>query len=136
MNSHDSRISVRYAETDAMGIVHHASYIVWFELARTEWLAARGYSYAEFEQSGYYLVVAEVGSRYLQPARYGHDVIVRATANDVKSRSVRFDYEVRHAESDAMLVTGFTRHILTDHGGVVRKFPAHMLEVIRGESEG
>lgn len=131
MNSHDSRIAVRYAETDAMGVVHHASYIVWFEVGRTEWLAARGYSYAAFEKSGFFLVVAEIGSRYLQPVRYGDPIILRTTPSEVQSRAIRFEYEIRHEETDTLLATGFTRHILTDHQGTIRRFPAHMMELIQ-----
>ena len=134
MEPHETRIKVRYAETDAMGIVHHCNYIIWFEVGRTEWMAARGYSYAEFEQTGYYLVVSEVGARYTQPTRYGDDVILRTYVSEVKSRAVRFEYEVLHADSRERLVTGFTRHILTDHEGHVRKFPAHMIRVLKGEN--
>lgn len=130
MHDHVSRIAIRYAETDAMGVVHHASYLVWFEVGRTEWLQARGYSYAEFEQTGFYLVVAEVGLRYLRPARYGHDVLLHTFAREVQSRAVRFEYEVRHATTDELLVTGFSRHILTGHDGAIRRFPPEMLNLI------
>ncbi len=130
MKSHDSKIQVRYAETDAQGVVHHASYVVWFEVGRTDWLEARGYSYAEFEQSGYYLVVAEIGLRYLGPVRYGDPITLRTTATEVKSRAVRFDYEVLRTGSGHSLVTGFSRHVLTDHAGAVRKFPGYMWAVI------
>jgi acyl-CoA thioester hydrolase len=130
MNTHESRIRVRYAETDAMGVVHHSSYIIWFELGRTEWLEARGYSYADFEKSGYYLVVAEVGARYMRPARYGDEVLLQTTASDVRSRTVRFDYEVRNSQGGELLVSGFTRHVLTDHSGAVRKFPDYMWQLI------
>ncbi|MBA3533665.1 MAG: acyl-CoA thioesterase [Ardenticatenales bacterium] len=135
MYSHESLIRVRYAETDAMGVVHHSSYIVWFELARTDWLEARGYSYAEFEATGYYLVVTEIGARYLRPARYGHDVIVRATLTEPRSRGLRYDYEVRHGGTQEVLITGFSRHILTDHQGNIRKFPAYMWETLQGPKE-
>ena len=131
MHPHESLIRVRYAETDAMGVVHHSSYIVWFELARTEWLEARGFSYAEFEATGYYLVVTEIGARYLRPARYGHDVIVRAELAEAKSRGLRFDYEVRHGATQEKLMSGFSRHILTDHQGAIRKFPEYLWDAIR-----
>lgn len=133
MNFHESRIRVRYAETDAMGIVHHSSYIIWFEVGRTEWLEAQGYSYAEFEQTGYHLVVTEIGARYKQPVRYGQEIVLRTRPSEVKSRAVRFDYEVLDAASRTPLVTGFSRHILTDHAGNVRKFPDAMWELIKNE---
>jgi acyl-CoA thioester hydrolase len=136
MYTHDSRVTVRYAETDAMGVVHHRNYIVWFELGRTEWLEALGYSYAEFERSGFFLVVSEVGLRYLRPARYGDTVIVRTQPDEIKSRAIRFRYEVLHSASGATLVTGFTRHILTDHEGNIRTWPEHMLTLIRAGQGG
>jgi len=132
---HDSLVRIRYAETDAMGVVHHRNYIVWFEVARTEWLEVQGYSYAEFEKSGFYLVVTEVGARYLRPARYGHDVITRAILAEARSRAVRFDYEVRHAATGDLLVTGFSQHILTDHSGNIRKFPAHLWDALQRAKE-
>jgi acyl-CoA thioester hydrolase len=126
MDFHDSQIRVRYAETDAMGIVHHSSYIVWFEVGRTEWLEARGYSYAEFEKTGFFLVVSEIGVRYLQAARYGDTVLLRTRASEVKSRAIRFEYEVLRADTETVLVKGFSRHILTDHEGNVRTWPESM----------
>ena len=115
---------VRYAETDAMGIVHHASYIVYFEEGRSNYARQRGQSYAEFEQSGYYLAVAEVSARYIKPARYGQLITVRCWIEDMKSRSLTFVYEIVDHASAAVLVTGFTRHICITHGGQVTKIPA------------
>ncbi len=128
---HETHIRVRYAETDAMGIVHHSNYIIWFEVGRTELMATRGYTYAEFEKKGYYLVVSEVGARYARPARYGEDIILRTYVSEVKTRAVRFEYEILEAESRQSLVTGFTRHILTDHQGRVRKFPPDMMTLLK-----
>ena len=129
--THETRIRVRYAETDAMGIVHHSNYIIWFEVGRTELMATRGYTYAEFEKTGYYLVVSEVGARYARPARYGDDIILRTSVSEVKTRAVRFEYEILEAESGQALVTGFTRHILTNHQGRVRKFPPDMMALLK-----
>ncbi|MGH2544492.1 MAG: acyl-CoA thioesterase, partial [Ardenticatenaceae bacterium] len=130
MHTHESHIAVRYAETDAMGVVHHGSYVVWFEVGRTEWLQSLGYHYSDFEQSGFYLVVAEIGLRYLRPARYGDTVIVRTSATEIKSRAIRFQYDIYRAADQDLLVTGFTRHILTDHEGNIRKFPDYMWRLI------
>lgn len=130
MHTFDAPIAIRYAETDAMGMVHHASYVIWFEVGRTEWLASLGYHYADFERRGFYLVVAEIGARYLRPARYGDPIFIRTWVSEVKSRAARFDYEVRHTESGETLVSGFSRHILTDHQGVVRKWPPDVLALM------
>ncbi len=133
MHVHESHIAVRYAETDAMGVVHHASYIVWYEVGRTEWLQALNYSYAEFERSGFYLVVAEIGARYVRPIRYGDPVLLRTRVGELKSRSIRFDYEVEHPESGEMYANGFSRHILTDHQGAIRKWPEAMWQILMRE---
>ncbi len=126
MYIHDSHIAVRYAETDAMGVVHHASYVVWFEVARTEWLAAQGYRYADLEKDGFFLVVAEVNVRYLRPVKYGDDIIVRSHPTEVKSRAIEFSYEVVNAATNEVYVTATTRHICTDRTGKVTRIPAHI----------
>ncbi len=102
-------IEVRYAETDQMGVVHHANYIVWFELARTHLCARTGIHYAEIERQGYLLMVVGVEARYRQPARYGESVVVDSWAERVTARTVRFGYEVRRGED--LLATGHTDHI-------------------------
>lgn len=129
MYIHDAAIAVRYAETDAMGVVHHASYIVWFEVARTEWLAAQGHHYADLEKAGFFLVVTEVNARYLKPVRYGDKIIVRAYPGDVKSRALQFTYEVLNPDTNDVHVTATTRHICVDRQGRVTKLPAYILEL-------
>src|SRR5215472_12301901 len=104
-----TEIEVRYAETDQMGVVHHANYIVWFELARTRLCALSGYRYAEVERLGYYLMVTGVELRYRRPARYGDTVVVTCWGERLASRGVRFAYEVRRGAD--LLATGATDHI-------------------------
>jgi acyl-CoA thioester hydrolase len=105
-------IEVRYAETDQMGVVHHANYIVWFELARTHLCAATGIPYAEIERQGHLLMVIGVDVRYRLPARYGETVVVSCRAERATHRTVRFVYEVRRGT--ALLTTGHTDHIWVD----------------------
>ncbi len=114
---------VRYAETDAMGIVHHASYIVYFEEGRSNYARQRGSDYASFERSGRYLTVAEVNARYIKPAVYGQLITVRCWIEDMKSRALTFAYEIVDAESRDLLVTGKTRHICITHDGHVTTIP-------------
>lgn len=102
-------VEVRYAETDQMGVVHHANYIVWFELARTRLCSVSGFHYAEIEKLGYLLMVTGVESRYHRPARYGDVVQVHCWCERVGSRGLRFAYEVR--KESEKLVTGATEHI-------------------------
>jgi len=102
-------IEVRYAETDQMGVVHHANYIVWFELARTNLCALSGYRYADIEKMGYLLMVTGVEARYRRPARYGDSVRVVCWGDHLGSRGMRFAYEVLNG--DELLATGASEHI-------------------------
>jgi acyl-CoA thioester hydrolase len=104
-----TEIEVRYAETDQMGVVHHANYIVWFELARTHLCALSGFRYAEIERLGYLLMVTRVELRYRRPARYGDTVRVVCWGERLASRGVRFAYQVRRG--DELLATGHTEHV-------------------------
>lgn len=119
----ETSFHVRYAETDAMGIVHHSSYIVYFEEARSHYSRVRGMDYADFERSGYWLAVSEVYVRYRMPARYAQVITARCWVEEFKSRSVIFAYEIVDAESGAVLVTGQTKHICITHEGQVTKLP-------------
>ncbi len=120
------RFRVRYFETDAMGIVHHASYITWFEEGRSAFTRAIGYPYSRMEQEGIALAVAEVSARYHRPARYDDEVIVRAEMSQIGSRGMTFGYEVRRGSDGALLVTGSSKHISIDREGRVTLFPPQM----------
>lgn len=120
----ETALYVRYAETDAMGIVHHASYIVYFEEARSQYARLRGHDYASFERSGFYLSVAEVHARYIRPARYGQQLVVRIWIEEMRSRSVVFAYEIADIDSGELHVTGTTKHICITHDGRVALLPA------------
>ena len=102
-------VEVRYAETDQMGVVHHSVYLVWFELARTRHCLETGYHYAEIEQQGYYLVVTGTETRLLRGATYGQTVGVSCWLERLKSRALRFAYEVDH--EGAILARGATEHV-------------------------
>jgi acyl-CoA thioester hydrolase len=122
-NNVETTFRVRYAETDQMGVVHHAAYIVWFEEARSNMMRAWGSHYADFEAGGYYLTVTEVQARYLSPARYDRLVTVRASIAELRSRSMTFSYEVLDTETDQLLATGKSKHLCIDHQGRVTKIP-------------
>ena len=104
----ETEIEVRYAETDQMGVVHHANYVIWFELARTRLCAESGFHYADIEKMGYLLMVTAVHVSYRRPARYGDTVKVVCWNNRIGSRGLHFAYEVR--KGDEVLVTGTTEH--------------------------
>lgn len=124
------RFRVRYAETDQMGIVYHANYLVWFEMARTELCRLRGLSYRELEQeSGLRLVVAEASCRYHKPARYDDEIVSAARLAHAHPRMLKFGYEVRHAGSGDLLVTGETSHLFVDPAGRPVKVPPRYFEL-------
>lgn len=121
---HETEIRVRYAETDQMGIVHHSNYLVWFELGRSEFCRARGFSYKEMEEKDNALmVVAEVYSRYKSPAHYDEVLIIRTKIGEVRSRSVRFIYEIYRPSDQILLCEAETLHLVTDQNKKVRTFP-------------
>ncbi len=135
-NWQETEIRVRYAETDKMGIVHHSNYLVWFELGRSEFCRARGFSYLEMEEKeNALLVVAEVYCRYKAPAHYEDLITVRTNVGDVRSRSLRFIYEVWRASDEILLAEGETLHVVTDRNKRVRSMPEGYKEKLLAEIE-
>lgn len=124
-------LPVRYVETDAMGIVHHSNYVVWFEAGRVEAMRQAGLDYAAVERGGLFFAVAEVHARYLSPARFGDRVTVRTEITELRSRAVRFDYVIVDAESGAVRVEGYTRHVPIDRAGRVTRIPRGLLDALR-----
>lgn len=116
-----------------MGIVHHASYIVWFEEGRSAYMRACGLPYSEVERRGYWFAVAEVTARFHAPARYDDQVFVRTRLAELRSRGLTFAYEVRRAVDDTLLATGETRHVCIDRTGAVRRIPDDLLAALRAQ---
>jgi acyl-CoA thioester hydrolase len=107
--SHTVDVEVRYAETDQMGVVHHANYLVWFELARTALCARTGHDYPSIERAGYLILVTGAELRYHRGARYGDRVQVEVRLDRLDSRGLRFCYEVRR--DGERLAAGSTSHL-------------------------
>jgi acyl-CoA thioester hydrolase len=124
-----STLRVRYADTDQMGVVYYANYLVWFEVGRTDLLRRTGWSYREMEQEGVSLPVIESHCAYRQPARYDDEVEVRTTGSVVSPVRVRFDYDVVRPLDGAKLVTGFTVHATLDRNGKPCRLPARAREL-------
>ena len=121
---HETEIRVRYAETDQMGIVHHANYLIWFETGRSEFCRAKGFSYKQMEEDdGALMVVAESYCRYKSPALYEEVLTIRTKVGEIRSRSLRFFYEVYRAADDTLIAEGETLHLVTDKDKKVRKLP-------------
>jgi acyl-CoA thioester hydrolase len=109
---HETRLRVRFAETDQMGIVYYANYFVWMELGRVEWCRSRGVRYKDMEEKdGILLTVAEASCRYHKPARYDEEVVVETTIAKAHARLVRFGYRMINSESGEELATGETAHV-------------------------
>ncbi len=124
---------VRYAETDAMGVVHHASYLVYMEEARSHFARERGQSYADFEASGYFLVVSEVEMRLVAPARYGDKLRVKISVEEFKSRRITFGYEIYETKANTLLVQATTRHICINKAGQLSVIPETWRKVWAGD---
>ena len=102
-------VEVRYAETDQMGVVHHANYLIWFELARTNLCTQSGFHYQQIEELGYLLMVTAAEVQYRKGARYGDHLRVVAWLERLASRGLRFAYQVHREEE--LLATGATEHV-------------------------
>jgi acyl-CoA thioester hydrolase len=111
----ETAVNVRYAETDQMGIVYYANYLVWFEVGRVAWCKAKGFRYADMEsRDKHYLIVAEASCRYKAPARFEDDIIVRTALARANDRVIRYRYEIRRKSDGELLATGATAHVVTD----------------------
>ena len=119
----DFDLRVRYAETDRLGIVYYANYLVWFEIGRSEYCRQNGFLYPDLESMGYSLVVAEARCRYRNAAQYDNLVTVRTSLVDLRRRSVTFHYLVFDKETAVQLVDGETRHLCRDNSGRSRVIP-------------
>ena len=129
---HTIEIRVRYGETDRMGVVYHANYLVWCEVGRTEYIRTRGMSYASMEAAGVLLAVSEASLRFHAPARYDDLVRVTTTLTEVRSRTVSFDYLITHAESGARLVTARTALVSMDPTGRTIAMASHIRTMLAG----
>ena len=118
-----TRLRVRYADTDRMGVAYYANYLVWFEVGRTEWLRATGWSYRDMEQDGVALPVIEAHCEYRQPARYDDELEVATRATLVSPVRIRFDYEVTRVADGILAALGHTVHAALDADGKPCRLP-------------
>jgi len=112
VRSYETSFRVRYAETDQMGVVYYANYLVWMELGRAEYCRAAGIRYRDMEvDDGILLAVVEAHCRYLRPARYDDEITVKTWVLNANRRMVEFHYEIRDAHSGRQLAGGETKHM-------------------------
>jgi acyl-CoA thioester hydrolase len=120
----DTVVRVRYAETDKMGIVYYANYLIYFEIGRVEFLRQRGLDYRRMElEDDSHTVVAEARIRYKRPARYDDPLRIRTRVNVARRRTIEFGYEILHDETGDLLATGETIHVVCDSKGRPKKLP-------------
>lgn len=121
-------LPVRFVETDAMGVVHHSNYLVWFEAARVHWMDRAGVPYAEVAAGGNHFAVTAAGVEYRAPAHFGDVVRVTASLAQLRSRQVRFEYVVEKVAGRVLLATGYTQHTCVDLAGHMAKIPPAILD--------
>ncbi len=125
MQTSETRIRVRYAETDQMGVVYYSNYLVWMEVGRVEYCKARGFRYKDMElKDGVFLAVAEATCRYSYPARFDEEVIIRTWVEQASTRMVWFGYEMLLAETGQKLATGQTKHVYLNRDMKPCRLPA------------
>lgn len=124
-----SVVRVRYAETDKMGIVYYANYLVWFEIGRTDWLRDTGWTYRAMEEAGLQLPVTEAHCEYRQGARYDDEVEIRTRAQKLSPVRIQFDYEAVRRADAAVLATGYTVHAAIDRQGRPARMPERVKDL-------
>ncbi len=118
---HEIEFRVRYYETDAQGVVHHANYLKYFEMARVEQLLAAGHDYAELEASGVVLVVAKASCRYLRPSRFGD--VLRLVIRTERARGARIDHTYRVLRGEELIAEGETALACINRDGALQRLP-------------
>jgi acyl-CoA thioester hydrolase len=128
----ETRVRVRYAETDQMGVVYHANHFIWFEIGRVELMRQLGVSYSDMERiDGCYVAVVEAKCRYRAPAHYDDEIVVRTRLLNVKESVIHFGYELLRAQDGASIAEGETTHIVTDRDMKIIQLPRRYLEAFR-----
>jgi len=128
----ESRVKVRYAETDQMGVAYYANYFVWFEVGRSQYCNDCGFSYRDMErETGLFLIVAEASCRYKTPARYEDELIIRTRVTESTRRTLRFSYAIERLDG-AAIATGETLHVLINADGRASSFPEKYLSLLKG----
>jgi acyl-CoA thioester hydrolase len=124
INYHDTTVRVRYAETDQMGVVYHANYLIWFEVGRVELMRALGIEYKRMElDDDCHIVVVDVRCRYINSARYDEELRIRTRIAESRNRTIRFSYEVHRDDDQELLAVGETLHVICGSNGKPKLLP-------------
>ena len=128
----ETRVRVRYAETDQMGVVYHANHFIWFEVGRVELLRQLGFSYKEMEkEDDCYIAVVDARCRYRAPVLYDDEVLVRTYLKNIRDKMIHFGYELRRAGTGELLAEGETTHIVADKQMKPRALPEKYMSAFR-----
>jgi acyl-CoA thioester hydrolase len=131
-----SRIRVRYAETDQMGVVYHSNYFIWFEVGRVDLLRELGFTYREMEQEdGCYIAVVDARCRFKAPARYDDEIVIRTHLKNVRESLIHFGYDAVRESDGTLLAEGETTHIVTDANMRKRELPAKYMAVFKAAAK-
>jgi acyl-CoA thioester hydrolase len=129
MKVHTIEQSVRYAETDRMKVVHHSTYLLWYEMGRTSLLEAAGFPYHELERSGTLFPVIEYGCRLIDSVDYGDRVHIETAVQELRSRTVVFRYRVLCG--DRLIATGTTKHVAVDENHKPHRMTVGLIDALR-----
>lgn len=130
---HDAMVRVRYAETDQMGVVYHANFLIWFEVGRVELIRALGLEYKRMEiEDDCHIVVADAHCRYHQPAQYDEVLRIRTRIAESRNRLIRFSYEVIRDADGKVLANGETTHVICGSNGRPKTLPEKYRRVFAG----
>ncbi|HLX84422.1 MAG TPA: thioesterase family protein [Terriglobales bacterium] len=133
----ETRIRVRYAETDQMGVVYHANHFIWFEVGRVEFLRQLGFSYKDMErEDDCCIAVVDAQCRYRAPVHYDDEVIVRTYLKHIRSKVIHFGYELRNADSGKLLAEGETTHVVANAEMKPRPLPEKYMRAFRAAVAG
>ena len=133
----ETRIRVRYAETDQMGVVYHTNHFIWFEVGRVELLRQLGFSYKDMErEDDCFIAVVDAHCRYRTAIHYDDEVVVRTYIRHVREKIIHFGYELRKAGTGELLAEGETTHIVADAKLKPRALPEKYLRVFRAAVGG
>lgn len=128
----ETRLRVRYAETDQMGVVYHSNHLIWFEVGRVELMRQMGFLYRDMERDdGRFIAVAEARCRYRAPVFYDEEVVVRTRLKSVRESVVVFTYELVRADDGKLLAEGETVHVVTDSQLKLARLPEKYLKAFR-----
>jgi len=131
--SGETKLRVRYAETDKMGVVYHSNFVIWFEVGRVELLRQLGFQYSEMEtEDNCHIPVVDLRVRYKAPAQYDDEIVVRTQIKNVRSSLLHFSYEVFREVDRTLLATGETMHIIVNNKLERTALPEKYMQAFNG----